>query len=679
MHGSLLGITAGIIITCFDNLYMFVPKIYIPLSYPGMLVLFNICFWTVFGGLCGISLCTVAKYSKKIPPFMNSSWILFFLVPFIVIYGILGILPLAGPAKACFDQHLSFAWCFSIALFLYLKEIKSPSSMLRTFIPEMVAIVLLFNFCSNTQEISSYLLGPGFVHNSFIFMLGLYLFGSLLILGSYYIFSSKLECIFQQRKGLILAGLCAVLFTLSISIYYYRTYSYPTDPSHSHSSANTAEHTPVILIVLDTVRADRLSSYSSHQTSKNLEAFSRDAVIYDQCVAPSSYTLASHASLFTGLYPSEHGSYIKKTGNDWLGGLTPLADSFTTLAEILGNKGYTTAAVVANSYQMDKSFNLDQGFQTYDCLRGISASQMAFKPLLNSFCYATGIFPKYILPYRTADDINRSVFQLLQTELTSPYFLFVNYMDAHSPCLPPRPYSLMFTDSAFPFLYKYKRYFLRLLKNSDSKVSGLSPITQYDGAIAFLDSQLGRLFTALKELDYYDSSLIIVTSDHGELFGTHGYNGHTGPLYEGVARIPLIVKYPGSQKTGRVFSPISLTSVFPFILNQCNIPVPDTSADISPVVAEFYSRDKGVHRCLYSGQYKLLVFDDKQSELYNINKDPLETDDLTQAQPKLVAKLQRQLDDWVKQHIPPAVATDQKESTVDDQVISGLKSLGYIE
>ena len=146
-----------------------------------------------------------------------------------------------------------------------------------------------------------------------------------------------------------------------------------------------------------------------------------------------------------------------------------------------------------------------------------------------------------------------------------------------------------------------------MLKRNNQKAWDAYAESQYDGAIAYLDDQLGILFGRLKQSGLYDSALIIVTSDHGELFGKNGFRGHRTPMYEGVLRVPLIIKFPYSKRVGREKKEIQLSDLFSTIFSICEIPMPENVSGkpfgkpSSPAVAEYENARMGQHRVLYDG------------------------------------------------------------------------------
>ena len=189
----------------------------------------------------------------------------------------------------------------------------------------------------------------------------------------------------------------------------------------------------------------------------NLRTFARDSVVFENCIANAPWTTPSHASLFTGFAPHEHGTHGMLDSGPWFDGFPPtrpLSDEFTTLAEVFRNNGYRTAAVISNFQALQPGYKLNQGFEIYDYYKSIgwASEGLPFKPLLHFICFVTNYNNAYALPYRKAEDINDSVYFLLQRLASEPFFLFVNYMDAHDPYLPSRPFNGFFLTSLFPHI-----------------------------------------------------------------------------------------------------------------------------------------------------------------------------------------------------------------------------------
>ncbi|MBU0755519.1 MAG: sulfatase, partial [Planctomycetes bacterium] len=261
----------------------------------------------------------------------------------------------------------------------------------------------------------------------------------------------------------------------------------------------------VIVITLDTTRADRLGCYGcSRNTSPNIDEFSKDTIMYTHALATSSWTLPSHASLFTGKMPSCHGAQYDENGPlclfDAIEGserrkemkARGLAKDELTLAEILRRKNYETGAVVAGPW-LKKFSGLDMGFTLYDD-RKIDT--------LNG---------------RSAEDVTSAAFEMIEKFKTSKFFLFLNYFDPHRPYQPSEEYEKVFMPEETK--EKYKIHF------PENKPEHLTPKARvaikalYDAEILYMDYHVGRLLDRLKNEGFYDNALIILTSDHGELLG----------------------------------------------------------------------------------------------------------------------------------------------------------------
>ena len=289
----------------------------------------------------------------------------------------------------------------------------------------------------------------------------------------------------------------------------------------------------VIVYLVDTLRADHLPLYGySRDTAPELSRFAKDAVVFDQAIAPSSWTKPSVASLFTSLLPRDHGCVQF---------YTPLDPALVTLAERLRDRGYGTGAVVVNQLVLAKNMHFDQGF-----------AHFAAPP-----------------SPRRAEQVVNAALGFLDARRGQPTFLYVHTMDAHTPYLPPPPFDRMFgpfpepgRSAAEPSDYVVPRDFDRI-------------VGQYDGAIAYGDRELGRFLRGLRERGLYDRATIVFLSDHGEELLDHGNWVHGHTLFDELVRVPLVVKYPDRREAGRrVASQVQLLDVLPTVLKSQGLPVP---------------------------------------------------------------------------------------------------------
>ncbi|MEA2064429.1 MAG: sulfatase-like hydrolase/transferase [Gemmatimonadota bacterium] len=306
----------------------------------------------------------------------------------------------------------------------------------------------------------------------------------------------------------------------------------------------------ILLIVMDAARADRLSCYGYQRpTTPNIDRLAAEGLRFTWAVSPSSWTLPSHASLFTGFLPCEHGTH---TQHAWL------VERFPTLAELLKAQGYRTAGF-SNNPQVDRAQNLTQGFDTFDAVWADTTVVTPGKPHSTEFTNR--------LVYRFLDHYKAGQKHRKQ-QATEPFFIFINYMDTHTPYAPPEPYRSKFLGSGreVSALADSANYNPRLVNQGKIKLTGTdyrSLSDLYDGSLNYLDSKIGELLDHLKNTGLYDSTLVIITSDHGELFGGHGYFTHGVLLYWKLLHVPLILHHPGLVPVPGVRdNPVALADIF---------------------------------------------------------------------------------------------------------------------
>ncbi len=211
---------------------------------------------------------------------------------------------------------------------------------------------------------------------------------------------------------------------------------------------------------------------------------------------------------------------------------------------------------------------------------------------------------------------------------------------------------------------------------------------QYDGELAYLDRELGRLFERMKELGIYDRSLIVVTSDHGEFLGEHSLGGHATYMYEEVLRVPLIIKFPFSSRRGVEKSPLHMVDILPTVFDVARVALPENVSGSpyglpeKPIVGEFFREDLGVgaHRVMYEGRYKLMHYaHSRNPELYDFKEDASEAQDVSSTTGEVVAALSQKLTEWVENHPSRGEVEGSAVRAPPKDVIEDLKALGYIE
>jgi arylsulfatase A-like enzyme len=379
----------------------------------------------------------------------------------------------------------------------------------------------------------------------------------------------------------------------------------------------------VLLIVLDAVRADHLGVYGYERpTSPTLDAFAREAVVYRTAIAPGTWTPPSHASMLTGLLPSSHGvGHVGETVGDGIYALDPGVE---TLAERMQGAGYRTAAFIGNGGYLSPVFGLAQGFETYR-IKGL----------------------------RSVDDLARVLAEWLERRRGRPVFALVNVIDAHEPYEPPPPYDRMFPGRLehAPPRHPQDEQNARGWFPSPEEIAHY--VGRYDGEIRHIDDRLGDVFAALRRSGRWDNALVIVTADHGELFGERNRLGHGGdPIYP-LVRVPLIVKYPQRARVGTEAAPVSLADIPATVLATLGLPplAPGQRPlweQTGPAVAEHGSPRAFTRAAFGTDGLELVevVRDgDRKLVLYDLARDPAETaplDPTTHAAgPRLDAELRR--------------------------------------
>ena len=316
-----------------------------------------------------------------------------------------------------------------------------------------------------------------------------------------------------------------------------------------------------ILVVLDTARRDHLSLYRyDRETTPHIDRWARNALVFDNATATSSWTLPSHASMFTGLYPRSHAAHGFRGERAW-GNAYPLDRERTTLAELASAEGIVTAAIVANHFYLSPRFGLDQGFQSYVVLR--PRLGLGFQPadwLAERFSREALEGVRW--PYYRAEVVTDLTIEWLETARDRRFFLFVNYMDVHSPNRRPPTPAVPAGAERSP-----ESEGIDLEKPAENLPPAVRKylVNQYDRELIRLDRELGRLFAFLASSGLEDRTTVFLTSDHGEYLGEHGLLFHSQHLHDEVINVPLVVRGPGIRP-GRSSTPVQSVDLFPAVL-----------------------------------------------------------------------------------------------------------------
>jgi arylsulfatase A-like enzyme len=432
----------------------------------------------------------------------------------------------------------------------------------------------------------------------------------------------------------------------------------------------------VLLLTVDTLRPDHLGIYGyARPTSPRIDAFAREAVVFERAYTYWPKTRGSFVMMFTGRLPSQNG-YSKKH---------PLILGFnTTLAEVLKGAGYVTAAVVDNP-NVAAQYGYDKGFERY--------RETWMEPAL-----------------ATETDRSRAISDdgvafLQAAPRDRPFFLWLHWVNPHAPYTPPPPYDTKFLDAAAASGTR-----LRPVEGfhggvrREWAVPGRDRlgyyVAQYDGEIAAVDEQVGRVLDALRASGQAERTLVLLTSDHGESLGEHDYYfDHGENLFDPNLRIPLLIAYPGSAGGTRTRALASTLDLVPTVLDAVKLPYPPglagqsllalAHAGTAPERARLFAQNERHLSAAFDARHKLVATPGGTGAgpslvFYDRARDPGETRAASGA-PDLLRLVRRDLElflergerDWVATRVRAGDAPGEAPMTA--QACEQLKALGYVQ
>ncbi len=390
----------------------------------------------------------------------------------------------------------------------------------------------------------------------------------------------------------------------------------------------------IVLVSIDSLRPDHLGAYGyGRPTSPHLDRIAAQGIVFTRAYSTTSWTLPSHLSLFTGLYPAEHGVIVDGQR---------LASTIPLLPELLARGGYRSAAMVSGPY-LHGGFGFARGWEVYDdsLVRGDG-----FKPGSTTSAHER----------ITSPTVHRRATELLDRLEGGRFLLFLHYFDVHYDYLPPPPW-----DRAFDPDYRGA-----IDGRNVEKSPSISPkmarrdlehlIALYDGEIRWVDEWIGRLDAELKRRDLDRRTLFVITADHGEEFFEHGHKGHRKNLYDTSLRIPLVIRLPDSRFAGRrVDSPVSLVDLLPTLAAQAGVDPPaerrgrdllrTRSGELASLPeSDLFAGLQMISEAIVRGPWKMMVTGRPRRgsflyELYETTADPRERRNLAPRKKALRARL----------------------------------------
>jgi arylsulfatase A-like enzyme len=432
----------------------------------------------------------------------------------------------------------------------------------------------------------------------------------------------------------------------------------------------------VLLITIDCLRPDHTSAYGYERlTTPHLDDLASEGVRFTQAISQGPCTRVSFAAMFSSTYPA------------MLGGFLRLSPQRTVLAEILRQAGYCTVAVGSNPY-LSPLYGYDKGFETFDdsLVPWVQPHQHRLLKHLNR-CF---IIARRWLPYLPASALTAKAVRFLRCHpVARPWFLWLHYMDVHDPYRPPRRHAARFRSARRPKLSDRALWQKALSQPEEiSENERQHLIDLYDAEISFADEQIGRLLTQLRRLGSDDSTLIIVTADHGEEFGEHDQFSHRFKLYDELLRVPLIMHLPARLPAGRVVTAqVRLLDLLPTILDLLDLDGgPFEGASLLPLVE---GHDEAPRTAISETQLETGLYAIRQDdwklildvhtgavELYNLRRDARETINCADAAPLMASKLEAQLRGHLQRiEASPSSQTDE----VNHFTLDRLRALGYVE
>jgi arylsulfatase len=425
----------------------------------------------------------------------------------------------------------------------------------------------------------------------------------------------------------------------------------------------------VLVIAVDALRADHVSALGyERQTTPFLDSLAAGGAIFTQAASNSNATRSTVPSIFTMVHPTVHGLMA--------GNRTVLSPRFTTLAELLKNQGYHTRAYMPNP-PLKHIFNFGQGFDVYDDrILGMG----------------------HLERFDSAVPINQKIERWLDGNQDTRFFIYIHYIEPHSPYYPPPAYDRMFygADAAAKARKITSEEIEKMRRRSGETFELEIPdvnfyVAQYDAEVRYADDQVKVLLDDLKRRGILDHTAVFVTADHGEAFLEHGSWMHTEvPPYEEVTHVPLIAHLPGGPAGLRSDAPVHTFDIAATVLDLLGLkpPAGAQARSFLPILKgqaaqtwEYTLSETPQGRSLRNGRWKFLVLEPSEGrpgDLFDLVNDHGETASVAAQNPELARELDKKLAALAAVNRGLRKGTAVKERDLDDETIKQLKALGYL-
>ncbi len=429
-----------------------------------------------------------------------------------------------------------------------------------------------------------------------------------------------------------------------------------------------AQRPNVILVSLDTLRADHLGCYGYHRpTSPNIDALAKVATRYERCMTTAPWSLPAHASMLTGKPSFQHGAHRVRGPNGSIAA-RPIHEDEVSLAEVFRENGYKTAAFVANIGFLDKRFGFAQGFDTF------------------------------VADHVGASELNATAGQWIREIGPEPFFLFLNFMDVHHPYnISDRPEGLAYPNAQNASITALYQAAMPAIEAPPSAlVQALTD--RYDMAINDLDAALGEFIGQLRTWGVFENTILVITSDHGEFFGEHYLVEHDKDVYQEVIHVPLVVKGVGQITPVVESNMVSISDIPAIIMAEFSgreielhgAVFPDKPGN-HPIVAQVHFsnfvdiananwgyRFQRTRTAIFDWPHKLILSTGElPDELYDLSKDLGEAYNVATDHQEIVLRIRKTFDDFKKERGIPD-AGRYKPVSESEQDKENLRALGYL-